>query len=130
MAWRRLPALQKKYTPFRSSLILGLLWSAWHIPFWLLIGTLAQFGLPYFLLNFLFIVPTTFFITWFFNQTRGSLLLPVTFHVFFNVVNVAIFPVTGSVTAFGIFIVLQFAIMLMIAPALRKNEFITNFDTT
>ena len=124
IGWRgvALPALQKKYTPFTSSLILGLLWATWHIPFWLVIGTLTQFGLLYFLMNFLFIVPTTFFITWFFNRTSGSLLLPVIFHVVFNVVNVAIFPVTGSVTAFGIFIVMQFAVMLIIVPALRKTK--------
>ena len=124
IGWRgvALPALQKKYTPFKSSLFLGLLWAAWHIPFWILIGTLSQFGWAYFIMNFLFIVPTTFFITWFFNNTKGSLLLPVVFHVVFNVVNVAVFPVTGSVGAFGIFIVMQFAVMLAITPALLKSK--------
>jgi membrane protease YdiL (CAAX protease family) len=124
IGWRgvALPSLQKKYSPFMSSLILGLLWSAWHLPFWVLIGTLSQYGWVYFIMNFLFIVPTTFFITWFFNRTKGSILLPVVFHVVFNVVNVAVFPVTGSVGAFGIFIVLQFAVMVAITPSLRKTK--------
>ena len=124
VGWRgvALPALQKRYSPFVSSLILGLLWSAWHLPFWVLIGTLSQYGWVYFVMNFLFIVPTTFLITWVFNNTKGSLLLPVVFHVVFNVVNVAIFPVTGSVGAFGIFIALQFVIMIAIMPALRKTK--------
>ncbi len=123
VGWRgvALPALQNKFSPFKSSLILGLLWSAWHLPFWLLIGTLSQFGSVYFAMNFLFIVPTTFFVTWIFNNTKGSLLLPTVFHVVFNVVNVAVFPVTGSVGAFGIFIVMQFVVMLAIIPALLRQ---------
>jgi len=124
VGWRgvALPALQKKYSPITSSLVLGLLWSAWHLPFWLLIGTLSQFGSFYFIMNFLFIVPTTFFITWFFNNTQGSILLPLVFHVAFNVVNVAVFPVTMAIEAFGIFIVMQFAVMFAIIPRLRKAK--------
>ena len=132
IGWRgvALPALQKKYSPFNSSLILGLLWSIWHLPFWLLIGTLAQFGTFYFVMNFLFIVPTTFFITWIFNKTNGSMLLPVVFHVVFNVVNVAIFPVTGSAGAFAVFITMQFIVMLMIIPSLRKSNYYPSGNIT
>ncbi len=124
IGWRgvALPSLQRKYSPFVSSLVLGILWSVWHLPFWILIGTLSQYGWVYFLMNFLFIVPTTFFITWIFNNTKGSLLLPVVLHVVFNVINVTIFPVTGSVGDFGIFIVLQFAVMFAIIPSLRKTK--------
>lgn len=124
MGWRgvALPALQRKHSPVKSSLVLGLLWSVWHLPFWLLIGTLSQFGWIYFIMNFLFIVPTTFFITWFFNHTKGSILLPVVFHVVFNVINVALFPVTGVVGAFGIFIVMQFALVIVITPSLRRTK--------
>jgi len=61
-----------------------------------------------------------FFLTWFFNNTRGSLLFPVLFHISFNIVNVAIFPVTGSVGAFAVFLVLQFMVMLVTLPALSK----------
>jgi uncharacterized protein len=123
IGWRgvALPALQKKYSPFNSSLVLGFSWAVWHLPFWLLIGTLSQYGSFYFVLNFLFIVPTTFYITWFFNRTKGSMLLPAAFHVVFNMVNVAIFPVTGSTGAFAIFVLMQFAVMLLIIPSLRKN---------
>ena len=36
IGWRgvALPSLQKKYSPLISSAILGLLWAAWHLPFW------------------------------------------------------------------------------------------------
>ncbi len=124
IGWRgvALPALQRRYSSLTSSTILGFLWAIWHIPFWILIGTLSQCGPVYFIMNFLFIVPTTFFITWFFNKTKGSLLLPVVFHIVFNVVNVAIFPVTGSIGAFGIFIAIQFAVMIAIVPSLRKTK--------
>jgi membrane protease YdiL (CAAX protease family) len=124
IGWRgvALPELQKKYSPLKASLILGLLWSAWHIPFWILIGTLSQFGPIYFVMNFLFIVPTTFFLTWFFNNTKGSLLFPTMFHLSFNIVNTAIFPVTSSIGAFGIFLALQLVLMIAFVPALRKTK--------
>jgi membrane protease YdiL (CAAX protease family) len=125
IGWRgvALPELQKKYSPLKASLILGLLWSAWHIPFWILIGTLSQYGVGYFAMNFLFIIPVTFFITWTFNNTKGSMLFPGLFHVSFNIVNVAIFAVTGSVGAFAVFIILQLVVMLATIPSLRKMEY-------
>jgi membrane protease YdiL (CAAX protease family) len=124
IGWRgvALPTLQRKYSPIDSSLILGLFWATWHLPFWILIGTLNSFGPVYFAMNFIFIIPTTFFLTWFFNQTRGSLLYPVLFHLIYNIVNVAIFPVTNSVEAFGILIALQFIVVLLIIPAMKKNK--------
>jgi uncharacterized protein len=124
IGWRgvALPELQKKYSPLKSSLILGLLWSTWHIPFWILIGTLSQYGAIYFAMNFLFIIPATFFITWTFNNTKGSMLFPALFHLSFNIVNVAIFAVTSSVGAFGVFIALQLIVMVVTVPYLKKMD--------
>jgi membrane protease YdiL (CAAX protease family) len=124
IGWRgvALPSLQKKNSPLNSSLILGLLWSVWHLPFWILLGVLAQFGPVYFVMNFIFIIPTTLFITWMFNQTKGSLFYPVLFHLVFNIVNVSVFAVTSSVEAFGIFIVLQFVVAALILPSLKKSK--------
>ena len=106
IGWRgvALPALQGRHSSLRASLILGFLWATWHLPFWLLLDTFTLYGVGYLALNYLLIVPTTLYITWFFNRGRASRLLPVGFRVSFNIVNVALLPVTTNVGAFGIFV--------------------------
>jgi len=69
-----LPRLQQNNSPFRSSLIIGLLWGAWHLP--ALIGrdvvSIVAFGLLSFGLSFLF--------TLMFNGSGGSLIPVLLFH--------------------------------------------------
>lgn len=118
IGWRgvALPTLQGRYSALASSVILGLLWGAWHIPFWLLMDTIDQFGSMYLALNFL-LLPLTFFITWIFNHTRSSLLMPVILHLTFNIVNTVLLPVTSYLTAFAFFIILNW---LAVLPILRR----------
>lgn len=122
IGWRgvALPALLKRYNPLTASAILGIVWATWHLPFWILIDTLSQFGAGYFVLNYIFIVPTTFYITWVFINSKGSLLLPVVLHLVFNIVNVAIFPVTSTTDSFAVFVGLQLVLMFVIISKLRK----------
>jgi membrane protease YdiL (CAAX protease family) len=124
IGWRgvALPGLQSQRNAFKSSLILGFLWAAWHIPFWLLLDSFDQFGWTYLVLNFLFILPGTFYITWFFNHSRSSLLLPVAFHLSFNIVNTALFPVTSTPAAFTLFIIIEWAITLLIIRRLEPPQ--------
>lgn len=69
-----LPRLQENNTPFRASLIVGLLWGAWHLP--VLIGrdvvSIVAFSLLSFGLSFLF--------TYMFNGSGGSLIPVLLFH--------------------------------------------------
>jgi len=69
-----LPRLQENNSPFRASLIIGLLWGAWHLP--VLIGrdalSIVAFGLLSFGLSFLF--------TYMFNGSGGSLIPVLLFH--------------------------------------------------
>lgn len=121
IGWRgiALPSLQQRKSALRASAILGTLWAIWHIPFWLLLDTFSTFGPPYLVMNALFILPVTFYITWFFNHTRQSLLLPVAFHVTFNIVNVTWLPVTLDLKAFWILIALEWLIALALLGRLQ-----------
>jgi membrane protease YdiL (CAAX protease family) len=121
IGWRgvALPALQRQNRPVKASLILGLLWAAWHLPFWLLLDSFAQFGVGYLALNFLFVVPLTLYMTWFFNHSQQSLLLPVMFHLSFNIVNTILLPVTMSIGAFLIFGIFEWILVLAL---LRQLE--------
>jgi membrane protease YdiL (CAAX protease family) len=69
-----LPRLQTSKSPFSASLIIGVLWAAWHIP--VLIGrdpvSIIAFLLLAFMLSFLF--------TFLFNKSKGSLIPVLLFH--------------------------------------------------
>jgi membrane protease YdiL (CAAX protease family) len=119
--WRglALPELQKRFSPLTASVILGLVWATWHLPFYLLLDIHDQYGFSYLGLNYLFVFPFTIFITWFFNHGRSSLLLAVVFHVVFNIVNTALFPVTSSIGAFGVVIALEWMAALLIFRHLK-----------
>jgi membrane protease YdiL (CAAX protease family) len=78
--WRgfALPRLQSRRSALLSSLILGLIWGAWHLPRQWTPGTYYDFtGFAWFLIG---ITLTSILYTWIFNNTRGSLLIVVLFH--------------------------------------------------
>ena len=87
--WRglALPLLQRRFSPFWAGLILGGIWSAWHIPAFLLSGTPQSawsFG-PY----FIGVVAISVILTPLFNTARGSLLISALYH--FQMMN-PVFP--------------------------------------
>jgi membrane protease YdiL (CAAX protease family) len=116
IGWRgvALPGLLQNYNGLSASLILGAVWTAWHLPFWLLMDSYDAFGAGYFLLNLLSIVPMTIYITWFFRHTRGSLLLPAACHLSYNIINVAVVQVTSALVPYAILIGLQWCLVLVI----------------
>jgi membrane protease YdiL (CAAX protease family) len=124
IGWRgvALPALLRKFRPIQASLILGLLWATWHLPFWVLLDTWSEFGPLYFVLNYLFIVPMTLYMTWFFIHSRSSVLLPVASHLTFNILNVAVVSVTASTGAFALFIALVWLLVAGISPSLKQSK--------
>ncbi len=81
VGWRgfALPRLQAHFGPLWASLILGILWGAWHF---------NPMNLPVLMKNpvwyLLSIVGTTFIYTWVYNRTQGSLLVAMLFHTFLN----------------------------------------------
>jgi len=87
--WRgfALPRLQEAYGPLRGSLILGLLWVAWHLPMYLapafadVNGGLSLAGIAVFGLGAL---AFGLIMTWVFNHTGGSLILAVLLHTTLN----------------------------------------------
>jgi membrane protease YdiL (CAAX protease family) len=84
------PRLQEQYGPLKGTLILGLLWGLWHLPFWVLLpghsgagSGLLGIGIP-FMEWLAFIMGFTILIAWVFNHTRGNLLLAMLFHASIN----------------------------------------------
>jgi CAAX protease family protein len=93
--WRgfALPELQRKYSPLITSFILAPIWGIWHLP---LMGN--EFPWPIVLAFLLSLFGATFMLTWLFNRTNGSVLLPMLFHATVNSVGAGlIFPLFTGV---------------------------------
>jgi len=83
MGWRGyvLPRLQVKYNALVSSLILGVIWSAWHLPKFFGTGRNVHQSLFWYTL---FCLAASVLYTWLYNNTRCSLLLVTLFHAMQN----------------------------------------------
>jgi membrane protease YdiL (CAAX protease family) len=85
--WRgfALPRLQERHSALKSSLILGGVVAAWHIPTFFIQG-LAGTELIVFVVAFVVaLLSYTVVMTWLYNHTGGSLLLATLMHLAFNV---------------------------------------------
>jgi uncharacterized protein len=82
--WRgfALPRLQAKYSALVSSLILGVIWTFWHLPLFFLTGA-TQVGIP-FPIYLLLVMTITFYLTWLYNNTHGSLIITILAHFAYN----------------------------------------------
>lgn len=79
--WRglALPLLQRRFSPFWASLILGVVWAVWHAPAFLMSGTPQSawsFG-PF----FVGLIAVAIIMTPLFNASRGSLLIAILYHI-------------------------------------------------
>lgn len=87
LGWRgfALPNLLKRYNPIISSLIIALFWLFWHAPLAIFPAWLGHMPLEDFLLKkIILIVPLTLIFTWFYQKTKGSVLLVIVLHFAFN----------------------------------------------
>ena len=84
LGWRgfALPWLQTKMNALFSSILLGFIWSLWHLPLWFAgIGyETIPFG-AYTLIGISFSIV----VTWACNNTEGSMVIASLFHLFLNV---------------------------------------------
>jgi membrane protease YdiL (CAAX protease family) len=93
--WRgfALPRLESRHNALVSSLILGVIWTFWHLPLSYVPGQAqATIPIPIYLL---LIVTVTIYITWLYNNTRGSLIITTLAHFSYNLTGLVIY---GMVT--------------------------------
>lgn len=79
--WRgyALPRLQTRFTALVSSVILGVIWFGWHIPYYTLVGDEPIFQSQFIGLAFSHVL-ITILLTWVYNNTGGSVLAALLFH--------------------------------------------------
>lgn len=82
IGWRgfALDRLQTRWNAMTSSLIIGIVWSLWHLPLFYMIGTSQhELGIPFagFLLS---LTSSSVLYTWLHNRAGGSIWMAVFFH--------------------------------------------------
>ena len=89
LGWRgfALDRLQNKWNALIASLILGIIWAAWHFPLFYIKGTPQQemgFGTLVFWLWSLQVVSLSVLTTWVYNNSHRSILSAILMHFMFN----------------------------------------------
>jgi membrane protease YdiL (CAAX protease family) len=114
--WRGyvLPRFQAKWNALTSSIVLGLIWAAWHIP-----GFIIPNISPLYQQNFLEWVPGillgSFLYTWIFNNTKGSVLAAAILHATWNT-SVIVLPASSYWYFYGIFLLMVILIVIIFGP--------------
>ena len=96
--WRglALPLIQRSIPALSSSVVLGCLWWLWHIPLFLMYGNDTGRELVTSLTG---MTALTVIMTWIFNNTAGSMVMPLLWHASLNVsLNVLNLGQSGELT--------------------------------
>ena len=131
VGWRgfALPGMQRLHGPVMGTIILGLLWGVWHLPFFF--GPLGQAGpgatfisASVALIEFsIGLTGVSVLMTWVLNNCRGSTLLAILFHAAFDSSGLALitlFPSTSPhylpvhYQTLGIAIIFSIAALILI----------------
>ena len=121
IGWRgfALPRLRPRFGALGASLLLGLLWAAWHLPNQLIPGLEAYgYGFPAFAL---FVIAMTVLFTWLASHTRDSVLLAWLFH---GAINTLIFvnPAVGLVQRWWLSAAIYGVAALLIVIVMRSAQ--------
>ena len=116
--WRglALPALEARFSPAWASLLLGVIWTVWHLPLFF-ISASAQHSLPFGLFALL-TLPLCILLTWVYHGSGESLLLVMLLHAAVNTWSgpLQINPdAAGSVRPFALVVILTWIIALLVA---------------
>ncbi|MFW6289013.1 MAG: CPBP family intramembrane glutamic endopeptidase [Spirochaetota bacterium] len=104
VGWRgfALEEAQTRYSPIPASLLLGVVWWAWHLPLFFMEGTLheSQGLLSAFTAGYLFtVLGYSGLFTWLYNRSKRSILVAIAAHFSVNMTIAVASPFEGSVFA-------------------------------
>ena len=129
LGWRgfALPHLKEGRSALLASLILGVFWAGWHIPYALTKGSfLAELPIAVFFIDLLAL---SILYTWLFNNIQGSILLAILFHAAGNTTS-NILPILPPAAAdlrvyyinVGIHWALALVLLFVTGPALYSRR--------
>jgi uncharacterized protein len=126
IGWRgfALPRMQPLHGPLVGSIVLGLLWGAWHLPLFV-VPTWADSsggsGILAIVKFFLFAIAVTVVITWVFNNTKGSVLMAIVVHACINAPFLPFSVVLGPAEAMN-GLLLGFGALALLVTALTRGR--------
>jgi membrane protease YdiL (CAAX protease family) len=84
VGWRgyALPALQGRNNALLASVVLGVIWTLWHLP--LFFNPATSYSNTTFWVFMVFLLPFPIVYTWIFNSTGGSVLMAMILHAVTN----------------------------------------------
>jgi membrane protease YdiL (CAAX protease family) len=117
--WRGylLPHLQRRWSPLVSSLVVGVVWSAWHIPAFFITETYRQMPLAFIPLFVVSLTCGSVVLTWLYNRGRSSILLVAVWHGTYN-------WLSGSVGARGALAAIETTVVMVLAAILVVQELV------
>lgn len=119
IGWRgyALKKLQQKHNPFIATLFIAIVWSIWHIGYFMLVENYTIQQIPSVVI---WTIMASFFATWFFNKTNGNVLVLILFHAS---INFAIIFVPHPIILTGFHLVLM-VVVLITGKFFKKIEII------
>jgi membrane protease YdiL (CAAX protease family) len=117
VGWRgyALEKMQQFESPMRATLIIGVIWWAWHLPLFFMPSTLhgSQGLLSFFTVGYFFTVLSySILFTWLYNNTRQSILITILAHFSINFTIGTLSPFDGSLFAITTVLILILGIGL------------------
>jgi membrane protease YdiL (CAAX protease family) len=101
--------MENRWTALIASIVLGLIWSTWHLPIYIA-GPESSLWVAG---QFLTLVIARVLIVWIFNNTAKSIFAVILFHAIYNVCTM-VFPVYGSSLGPGLIAVIILITILLV----------------
>jgi membrane protease YdiL (CAAX protease family) len=127
LGWRgyALNTLQKKHTPLKAGLIVGVLWGFWHLPL-IIISGYSGLELIYYLIAFIVgVVSVSIVITFYYNKSK-NMLIAMWLHFWFNFL---LQLVIIDLLHFIIYVSIGYLIAAIGIVLLNKKAFLTKEET-
>lgn len=127
LGWRgyALKVYQKKYSPLKSALFVGIVWGLWHLPLMILSGYTGLDLIIYCIAFMIAMLSLSVVITYFYNKS-GNILIAMWTHFVFNLLlQIVIIDLLTLV----VYIAAGYLIFAVILVAIRKHDFLIKADT-
>ncbi|MFS0673678.1 CPBP family intramembrane glutamic endopeptidase [Ornithinibacillus sp. 179-J 7C1 HS] len=119
LSWRgyALNELQKKYSPLKSALIIGVLWGFWHTPLWLASGYNGVDLVKYSVLFLIGIISFSIIVTFFYNM-NPNLVIPIVIHQLFNF---SLVVISGDLLEIMVYVMLLYFVVAVLLVVINPK---------
>jgi membrane protease YdiL (CAAX protease family) len=132
IGWRgyALPRLQTRWNALTSSLIVGLVWALWHLPLFMMVGTLQhELGDPF--ISFLIkITASSILYTWLYNNTKHSLWSAILLHWLYTYASLVVSSGITRSPLYNWFECLPYVIIAIVVVLIWKPQTLSRSQKT